>query len=410
MGSLARTSVASYVLHISVGGMLQKINAWLDSYREVAFDLIRIYLGIGLLVRGALFLIDVSTFIALLPEDAPSWLSSGWVHVGVAGVHLAGGLAITIGLWTRIAALSQIPILFGAVFLSLGGLFSASQSLELSSLVLFMLILVVICGSGSWSVDRKIQTSQNELQRVLALLYPFRSYAFDLLRMYLGLGLLIRGILFIADANSFLDLVGSNSSAMLQSTILLHYVALSHLLGGFMLFTGLLSRIGALIQIPILIGAVFVEEMSGGLTAGTQGFEVAMLTLFLLILIFLYGSGKISSDSYFFRQDSTSTSTDPEVTAYTAEILSQDITEEEKFVSPVEILAVPEAFSSEESIQEILANPNVVSQAHYSFWGWALFLIDVTPHPKEIVFKDVHSGKILRRSKDPRVLQQFRYR
>ena len=390
--------------------MLQRFNAWLDEYREIAFDLIRIYLGLGLLARGILFLVNATTFVALLPEEAPAWLHAEWAHLSVAGLHIAGGLAITVGIWTRIAALSQVPILFGAVFLSLGSLFSANQSLELSSLVFFILLLVVICGSGRWSIDHRIQDSRNELQRILAKLYPFRSHAFDLLRMYLGLGLLVRGMLFIADANSFLDLIGANPSDMLRSTVLLHYVALSHLLGGFMLLTGLLSRVGALIQIPILVGAVFVEEMSGGLTAGTQGFEVAMLTLFLLILIFLYGSGDISSDHYFFRQSPGPTPTRTTVSTHAAEILSQDAPKDRQFADPVEILAVPEALTSEESINEILSNPRIVAQAHYSFWGWAMFLLDVTPHPKEITFKDVHTGQILRRSKDPRVLQQFRYR
>ncbi len=390
--------------------MLHKFNAWLDTYREFAFDLIRIYLGIGLLVRGILFLVNATTFVALLPVNAPAWLLANWAHLGVAVFHILGGLAITIGLWTRIAALSQVPILFGAVFLSLGSLFSASQSLELSGLVLFMLVLVVICGSGNWSLDQKFQSTQGELQRTLAKLYPFRSYAFDLLRMYIGLGLLVRGMLFIADANSFLDLIGTNSSAALRSTILLHYVALSHLLGGFMLLTGLLSRVGALIQIPILVGAVLVEEMSGGLTAGTQGFEIAMLTLFLLVLIFLYGSGDISSDHYFFRQESGVSPTDTTLSAQTSEILDQTIPEDRQFDNPVELLAVPESLTTEESIQEILANPSIIAEANYSFAGWALFLIDVTPHPKEIVFKDVSSGKILRRSKDPRILRQFRYR
>lgn len=390
--------------------MLQKFDAWLDEYREIAFDLIRIYLGIGLFARGILFLFDASTLVALLPEGAPAWLSESWVHLFVAGFHMVGGLLITAGFWTRIAALSQVPILFGAVFLSLGSLFSANQSLELSSLVLFMLLLVVICGSGDWSLDRLIETSPNDLRQLLAGLYRFRAHAFDLLRMYLGLGLLIRGMLFIADANSFMDLVGANSSAMLRSTVLLHYVAMSHLLGGFMLLTGLLSRVGALIQIPVLVGAVFVEEMAGGLTAGTQGFEIAMLTLFLLILIFLYGSGKISSDHYFFKRTSGPRPTRTAVTGQAAEILLQDVPEDREFANPVDILKVPEALTSEESIKEIISNPYIVSQARYSFWGWAMFLMDVTPQPKEIVFRDVHSGQILRRSKDPNVIKQFRYR
>ncbi|MYD56801.1 MAG: DoxX family membrane protein [Rhodothermaceae bacterium] len=390
--------------------MLLKFDAWDDEYGEIAFDLIRIYLGIGLFARGILFLFDASTLVALLPEGAPAWLSESWVHLFVAGFHMVGGLLITAGFWTRIAALSQVPILFGAVFLSLGSLFSANQSLELSSLVLFMLLLVVICGSGDWSLDRLIGSSPNDLRQVLARLYRFRAHAFDLLRMYLGLGLLIRGMLFIADANSFMDLVGANSSAMLRSTVLLHYVAMSHLLGGFMLLTGLLSRIGALIQIPVLVGAVFVEEMAGGLTAGTQGFEIAMLTLFLLILIFLYGSGKISSDHYFFKRTSGPRPTRTAVTGQAAEILLQDVPEDREFANPVDILKVPEALTSEESIREIISNPYIVSQARYSFWGWALFLMDVTPQPKEIVFRDVHSGQILRRSKDPNVIKQFRYR
>ena len=390
--------------------MLQKFDAWLDKYREIAFDLIRIYLGIGLFARGILFLFDASTLVALLPEGAPAWLSESWVHLFVAGFHMVGGLLITAGFWTRIAALSQVPILFGAVFLSLGSLFSANQSLELSSLVLFMLLLVVICGSGDWSLDRLIGSSPNDLRQLLARLYRFRAHAFDLLRMYLGLGLLIRGMLFIADANTFMDLVGANSSAMLRSTVLLHYVAMSHLLGGFMLLTGLLSRVGALIQIPVLVGAVFVEEMAGGLTAGTQGFEIAMLTLFLLILIFLYGSGKISSDHYFFKRTSGPRPTRTTVTGQAAEILSQDVPKDREFANPVDILKVPEALTSEESIKEIISNPYIVSQARYSFWGWALFLMDVTPQPKEIVFRDVHSGQILRRSKDPNVIKQFRYR
>ncbi len=389
--------------------MLQQLNSWLDRYREVAFDLIRIYLGLGLFTRGILFLIHVDSFVSLLPEDAPTWLIYDWVHNLVAGIHVVGGLAITIGLWTRISSLIQVPILFGAVFLSLGSLFSASQSFELSSLVLFMLVLIIICGSGEWSLDRKLFTSQNELQLLLSKLYPFRSHAFDLLRMYLGLGLLIRGILFIADSNHFLDLIGSNSSAILRSVFLLHYVALSHLLGGFMLLSGLISRIGALIQIPILVGAVFVEEMSGGLTAGTQGFEIAGLTLFLLVLIFLYGSGGISFDHYFFRETDESAAMTP-ITEKVADILSQDPPEEGEFTYPKKSLLAPATVSSEESIHEILKNPNIVSQARYSFWGWMLFLIDVTPRPIEIVFKDVHSGRIVLRSQDPKILKRFRYR
>lgn len=62
--------------------------------------------------------------------------------------HLCGGAFLAIGLLTRLSALLQIPVLAGAVFLIHWheGLFSLGQSLEFSSLVLFLLILLFIDG------------------------------------------------------------------------------------------------------------------------------------------------------------------------------------------------------------------------------------------------------------------------
>ena len=68
-----------------------------------------------------------------------------------------GGAFLAVGLYTRIAALVQVPILAGAVFLVHwhDGLLSADQSLEFSALVLFLLVLVCAFGSGRWSLDAR---------------------------------------------------------------------------------------------------------------------------------------------------------------------------------------------------------------------------------------------------------------
>jgi uncharacterized membrane protein YphA (DoxX/SURF4 family) len=52
----------------------------------------------------------------------------------------------------------QIPILAGAVFIvhRQDGLFAMGQSLELSALVLFLLVLFVISGAGKLSLDRAV--------------------------------------------------------------------------------------------------------------------------------------------------------------------------------------------------------------------------------------------------------------
>ncbi len=388
--------------------MLQRITAWLNAYREIAFDLVRIYLGIGLFVRGILFMYDAETFVALLPTGAPAWLAFPTTLNIIAAIHIVGGLLIAVGYWTRLAALLQIPVLYGAVFLSLGGLFSPDQSFELSVLTLFLLLLVVVTGSGRWSIDHLSTARRLAIQVRLDVFVAYRHNVFDLLRMFLGVALFIRGVVFIADASSFMTLVGGDSTGFLRSAILIHYVALAHVFGGFMLAAGLLTRVAALVQIPVLAGAVAVSLGQGGLIAGTQGLEISALTLFLLILVLLYGSGTWSADHYLLRRPAKGTITDR--TEKAAEILSQKAPSATVVIDPVELLAVPEATTDADIAASLRDNPLVVTTARYPFWGWLLFMVDVTPKPREIVFRHIKSGKIIKRSKDPEVLRQFRYR
>ncbi len=392
--------------------MLQKLINWLDTYREVAFDLLRIYLGIGLFVRGVLFFYDVAAFTAVLPAETPAWVASGGLLKVVALIHIIGGALIAVGLWTRIVALVQIPILFGAVFLSVAGLFSANQSFEFSTLVLFLLVLVFVYGSGRWSVEHYWKRDRLAIQKLLDKLYDYRGTAFDLLRIYLGIGLFLRGVLFITDSANFIQLLSPDSGALLRSTVLVHYVSLAHVFGGMMMVAGLLTRVAALVQIPILVGAVFISQLQGGLMSADQSFEFSTLVLFLLILIFLYGSGRWSSDYYLFGQKADAAAEAAAEAARTqraAEILTHEVPDDEPFADPVGMLAVPEAKTAPSSIEQLRADPMITAQPRYSFWGWFLFLADVTPRPKEIVFRNIRTGQVVKRSKDPEVIEQFRY-
>ena len=139
-------------------GTYENSMAWLDRYKDRALDILRIYLGIGLFVRGVLFLLFPATYTQLLPADAALWMTAPVVTVGVALVHLIGGAFLAVGLWTRLAALVQIPILFGAVFLVSyqGGLFGPNQSFEFSALVLFLLGLLAVYGSEHWALSDRL--------------------------------------------------------------------------------------------------------------------------------------------------------------------------------------------------------------------------------------------------------------
>jgi uncharacterized membrane protein YphA (DoxX/SURF4 family) len=103
---------------------------WITEHREVSIDVVRIYLGVGLFVRGLLFIAESQGVEALVDLSTFSVASAAIAHY-VTFVHLMGGLMLAAGLLTRLAALVQIPVPVGAVFLVHleEALLSANQSL-----------------------------------------------------------------------------------------------------------------------------------------------------------------------------------------------------------------------------------------------------------------------------------------
>lgn len=126
----------------------------LEAHRDLVLDALRVYLGTGLFFRG-LALLTTKGGLQQLVGTAEPGLGLAGLSIYVTAAHLVGGAFLAVGLYTRIAALAQVPILVGAVFLVHwnNGLLSADQSLEFSALVLFLLVLVCAFGSGRWSLD-----------------------------------------------------------------------------------------------------------------------------------------------------------------------------------------------------------------------------------------------------------------
>lgn len=145
---------------------MARLRQWFSYFEDhpwIALDLLRIYLGVGLLVRGVLFISDRSLLTDWLMQAGEMQFMAGILAHYVALAHLAGGVLLALGLLTRLAALAQIPVLAGAVFFVHleQGLFTTNpdQSLEFSALVLFVLILVFLFRSGPWSVDHYLEKS-----------------------------------------------------------------------------------------------------------------------------------------------------------------------------------------------------------------------------------------------------------
>jgi uncharacterized membrane protein YphA (DoxX/SURF4 family) len=136
---------------------MHRFIAWADAHRDYWLDVVRIYLGLGLLARGLLLITNTSTgyFVDLMQRAGQPWITSGIMLHYVMVAHFVGGLLLTIGFLTRVAAAVQVPILFGAVFFihRQDGLFALGQSLEFSALVLMLLCVFVIAGAGKLSLD-----------------------------------------------------------------------------------------------------------------------------------------------------------------------------------------------------------------------------------------------------------------
>jgi len=120
---------------------------------ERGFDLIRIYLGIGLTVRGVLFLMNPDWITNFMATSGQDQLAARLIALG----HIAGGALLGVGLFTRFAAAIQVVPVFGALVMlhSHEGLASQNQSLEFSALVLIMLIFFACFGAGQWSLDEQ---------------------------------------------------------------------------------------------------------------------------------------------------------------------------------------------------------------------------------------------------------------
>lgn len=137
--------------------VIQKVEHWGDVHRAKWLDIVRIILGILIFWKGVSFIADNGAQNEYLLKNMfgmSALLGQVIIHL-VAFVHLVGGILITIGLVTRFAVVIQIPILFCAVFfVNLTNGFSMLNSeLWLSILVLLLLILFWVIGSGPYSVD-----------------------------------------------------------------------------------------------------------------------------------------------------------------------------------------------------------------------------------------------------------------
>jgi putative oxidoreductase len=121
------------------------------------------------------------------------------------------------------------------------------------------------------------------------------------LRVALGICLFFKGIFFLANTSTLEELVRGSLVANRADWMAI-FITWSHLLGGFLIIIGLLTRWAVLLQIPILMGAiVFINTQRDAFGAFELPF--AFIILLLLILFLIEGGGPISLDNFFSKHE-----------------------------------------------------------------------------------------------------------
>ena len=250
-----------------------------------------------------------------------------------------------------------------------------------------------------------------------------REVGIDLVRFYLGVGLFVRGILFAATPAGpgvIVDL----SEFSLASAALMHYVTFAHLVGGLLLAAGLLTRLAALIQIPILIGAVFLVHVQQGLLSANQSLEFSALVLFLLVVVFVFGGGPWSADRYVFERE-------PERQEQEPELWWRDEDFEDRDAVPgggksagepaggVAAATAAEAATKQMAAEKVevttcscgndLSHPRVTAEPHYGWSAGFFFMLGISAPVKEVVFYCEKCRTVMKRTRDSDILRQYRW-
>ncbi|MCP5020538.1 MAG: MFS transporter [bacterium] len=121
------------------------------------FDLVRIFLGFALAIKGIYFIMNVEVMEAALGEGFSNMGTiTAWLVVLVHGV---GGMALAMGFATRFVAAVNILVLLGAMVFAetFEGALSGNTSIQLIIFVIVALVATIWRGSSKFSMDSMLR-------------------------------------------------------------------------------------------------------------------------------------------------------------------------------------------------------------------------------------------------------------
>ena len=117
----------------------------------------------------------------------------------------------------------------------------------------------------------------------------------DFIRIALGIFLVYKSIDFLNNMSDLVTLMSQSTSFSNFSYILAgHYAVFAHLLGGILLIFGVLTRFACIVQIPVMIGAIFFMSTNKEMLRPYSELLVSIVVLLLLIYFLIAGNGPLS--------------------------------------------------------------------------------------------------------------------
>lgn len=135
---------------------------------------------------------------------------------------------------------------------------------------------------------------------------PRRLTPMTLLRVYLGIGLMIKGIYYITNMSELENQLGGNFGE--TQNLIAWFVVAAHGVGGAALAMGFVTRWVAAANAIVLAGASVLHLTGSGpdqLIVENMDFQFAMLVFVTLIVFVWQGAGRFSLDRLMWGDDST---------------------------------------------------------------------------------------------------------
>lgn len=144
----------------------------------------------------------------------------------------------------------------------------------------------------------------NYIQKIERWGDAHHSRYMDIVRIALGLFLCYKAIFFLNNMSALIGLMGNNNMGIKSFNVVFlgQFIVIIHLMGGLLIAIGIHTRLAALVQIPILVGALILMNNSNVFVTGWDT-AITVITLLLLIFFAIIGNGPWSYSKIWHEEE-----------------------------------------------------------------------------------------------------------